>query len=382
MWIEKRSYINRFTRTLRELRYRIQKKINEILALYKRFNVGFPAGLENSIEEYLRANKSDSKIRTLREAYEYNCSPLNSDDGNIKKELDDYCKNFNLPSFQLAELNNVHLRSRNFYLIDSKREKIFLQSVNDEKRINHILGGEAFKKFKTNKKEGAYFLGFDRFSEKYYYHWMIEALPRFLALDYLPEDVKIIMPRKISDYAMATLKLMGIDQNRCVYFDNQDWELETCYFATKPYGWMFSSETEIKEVAKRLKDNVDRKKDVNYPKKFYVSRAKCKWRVLPNQDEIEDYLTERGYTVIYAEDHSMEEKISIFRNATDIVANDGGGCSNLIFCEPGTKVTMIYDKDMYDSSMWVLCNCFKLKMNSTSHFKGEALDIEKLESVL
>lgn len=53
----------------------------------------------------------------------------------------------------------------------------------------------------------------------------------------------------------------------------------------------------------------------DYSTKVYLSRRKIKGRRLINEEEIEFFFVTKGYQIIYAEDHTMDEQINIAANA-------------------------------------------------------------------
>jgi hypothetical protein len=66
-------------------------------------------------------------------------------------------------------------------------------------------------------------------------------------------------------------------------------------------------------------------------------------RVFTVSDELllEEYFYSLGYKVISPGDYSVEEQIGIFSSSTVIAGAGGSGMSNLLFCGPETRVTLI-----------------------------------------
>jgi capsular polysaccharide biosynthesis protein len=79
------------------------------------------------------------------------------------------------------------------------------------------------------------------------------------------------------------------------------------------------------------------------PKRIYVSRslsalARPDYRVMRNQQEIERWLSSRGFTIIYPEILSFAAQMRIFYNAQYIVGPSGSGMFNILFAESPRKV--------------------------------------------
>ena len=90
------------------------------------------------------------------------------------------------------------------------------------------------------------------------------------------------------------------------------------------------------------------------PPKIYVSRRS--WihgdtsnmgtnyttrRKMMVEDQLVESLTSVGYTEVFCEQLSMEEKIRYFSNATHVIGAIGGGMCNLVFAAPSCRVTSI-----------------------------------------
>jgi capsular polysaccharide biosynthesis protein len=78
-----------------------------------------------------------------------------------------------------------------------------------------------------------------------------------------------------------------------------------------------------------------------YGKKLFISRAKALTRRILNEDEVISFLGNHGFSVVYAEDLTIEEQASIYNNAECIIAVHGANLVNVLFCNPGTKICEI-----------------------------------------
>lgn len=88
--------------------------------------------------------------------------------------------------------------------------------------------------------------------------------------------------------------------------------------------------------------NVEANSDKSY-EKIYVSRKKVKAKVMPervlvNEDEIEEYLSSKGFKVVHNEDMSWEQKIRTYSQAKVIVGPFGSGLLNAMFAPLGSTV--------------------------------------------
>ncbi len=79
-------------------------------------------------------------------------------------------------------------------------------------------------------------------------------------------------------------------------------------------------------------------------------------RALTNQDEVCTRLAARGYEIIEPGSMSLEQQIAAFRGATMVVGPSGAAMTNILFCEPGTKVVNIMGARVPDTFFWFIAN--------------------------
>jgi capsular polysaccharide biosynthesis protein len=71
---------------------------------------------------------------------------------------------------------------------------------------------------------------------------------------------------------------------------------------------------------------------------LYVSRQDAEIRRVENEEAIVEMVQRKGFSIVEAGKHSLDEQISIFRNADVVVGPHGAGLTNTMFCPPGTIV--------------------------------------------
>ena len=71
--------------------------------------------------------------------------------------------------------------------------------------------------------------------------------------------------------------------------------------------------------------------------KIYIPRGEA-IRAPFNEAEVIDLLQHDGWTIIYPERFHLRDQIAIFAQARQVCAVHGAGLTNLLWCQPGTKV--------------------------------------------
>lgn len=103
-------------------------------------------------------------------------------------------------------------------------------------------------------------------------------------------------------------------------------------------------------------------RSINTPfRKIFLSRKKSSlsplsnMRNIVNLDEVESYFAKEGFEVIVPHEYNLDQKSKIFREAKIIAGPASSGFTNLIFCQPGTKILVFgnYQRvyDLYPSSL-------------------------------
>jgi capsular polysaccharide biosynthesis protein len=77
-------------------------------------------------------------------------------------------------------------------------------------------------------------------------------------------------------------------------------------------------------------------------RKLYVSRKKADKRRILNEEALLEIVTANGFETVFLEDLHIAMQAGLFNKACCIVAPHGAGLTNLLFCEPGTRVMEIF----------------------------------------
>lgn len=91
-------------------------------------------------------------------------------------------------------------------------------------------------------------------------------------------------------------------------------------------------------------------KDLKPHRKIVVLRPGAKTRRITNSDEL--LLALKGWETVDLAKMTIREQMKTFAEATHIVAAHGAGLVNLLWCNPGTKVIEIQDKNMIHKKVY------------------------------
>ncbi len=193
-----------------------------------------------------------------------------------------------------------------------------------------------------------------------YFHWMVDVLPRLEILqrqgiDWAEIDSFVVNSCQ-SAFQRQTLEILGIPQHKILESDRhphiQAEQLIVPSFASH-MGWLSGHGLKFLREA-FLTKAMALYGGTNYPERIYISRAKAKYRKIFNEPELMDVLSQYGFISVCLESMNFLEQVTLFARAKAIVAPHGSGLTNLIFCNPGTKVVEIFSPHYIRQYFWVI----------------------------
>ena len=120
--------------------------------------------------------------------------------------------------------------------------------------------------------------------------------------------------------------------------------------------------TEYIKIIERIKNNVPIGSDCFGS--LYFSRTKYSKgsRKEYGEREIERAFKRAGYTIVYPEDHSLEEQLQMVQNCTSFAATEGSVSHLSVFCKPGTNVILINKANYLNFHQVMINECANLNV--------------------
>jgi capsular polysaccharide biosynthesis protein len=88
--------------------------------------------------------------------------------------------------------------------------------------------------------------------------------------------------------------------------------------------------------------NTEYLKITSSKKRIYITRKLAKSRRLLNEEEILNFLQLYSFESVISELMSVEEQAVLFSQSEIIISPYRSGLTNLVFCQPGTKVIELF----------------------------------------
>ncbi|RFP62212.1 MAG: DUF563 domain-containing protein [Limnothrix sp. CACIAM 69d] len=92
------------------------------------------------------------------------------------------------------------------------------------------------------------------------------------------------------------------------------------------------------------------------PKYLYLSRSEARYRRVLNDEQVQESLKNLGFASISLGELSICQQANLLAGAEVVVAPHGAGLTNLVFCQPGTKVLEIFPHRYRQQYYWALAN--------------------------
>jgi len=198
-----------------------------------------------------------------------------------------------------------------------------------------------------------------------YFHWMFDVLPRIELLRCSKIDLANIDWFIVNDNNLTfheeTLDILGIPKNKLLKIDRHAHIKATKLVVPSFPGtiaWMPKWACDFLRSEFLTKRAIEKSEKIE---RIYISRRNATNRRIINEDEVINFLSKFGFQAIFLESMSIAEQVSLMANAKVVIASHGSGLTNIVFCEPKTKVIEIFSPSYVYPCYWLVSNLVNLE---------------------
>lgn len=198
---------------------------------------------------------------------------------------------------------------------------------------------------KSNKKtyfDEAIFIG----DSSSWYHFIIEYLPRYLAIPVAMRNLPTIVSKNIPKQFVELLSLLGF--SKLVSTDLME-EIETGQLVSiidfrfeNPFDFT-ARRKDLLLLQKLFREIEFPENRIQHRKRIFILRPDNLFRRMENTAEVVRKLEQFNFEAIYPERLNFIEQLSIFQSAEIVVGQSGAALTSLIFCDPKVKVFELGD---------------------------------------
>lgn len=234
-----------------------------------------------------------------------------------------------------------------------------------------------------------------------YFHWMFDVLTKLRMLETSTEKIdRFVINRgkyyspEACRYQDESLRLLGIPKEKVIECTE-----ETNIQASKLIVSSMAGYTAYvpKDACDYIRNTFLHKLALNpvkKRKKIFITREDAVHRRLLNESEVYKELKNYGFEFVNLYHLSFEEKIKVFHSAEIVVSSHGAGLTNIIFCEPGTKVIELFTPTYKIPCFHTISSYMNLdyyyiigekveeKKNRSTHSDPILINVEKLKKTL
>jgi capsular polysaccharide biosynthesis protein len=177
-----------------------------------------------------------------------------------------------------------------------------------------------------------------------YFHWMLDVLPRIGMGSYYAANAKMYISQKL-EFQRTSLQELGFCNDDVVVAADDLSPMVKANELVIPCQQYTIGYPPSDQAIDFLRSSYLHKAavlDVKLPKRFYLTRRKAKFRRVLNEQDLVEVFTRFRIELVDDTELSFIAGVKLFADAELILAQEGSGLANLVFCEPGTKFLEIF----------------------------------------
>lgn len=306
-------------------------------------------------------------------------------------------KNEKTPVIYKYSLENVYVSSESVVFDKSKKiiYELYEYSLQDKYKKQNICGDLSLNKFpppggllasfkkkiflsakttvsRFKKFHGNYLLITDERANNNFYHWINEALLRYIALDKNLKTTKILLSTECyqNEYVKNSLKALSIDKKNILLIPKgKIFFVEKLTVVTPAmFSPGFNHYLLMIKLKNKLLNYYKNKLTLNLGNKIYMSREKSKNRKIINEAHVLNLLDKYGFKKINAEDFTLIELISIMYHTKYFISMVGAGLTHMMFMEKKGFVLELIHKKFISRTCSIWGNGYKMKFSGLHYY--------------
>lgn len=184
-----------------------------------------------------------------------------------------------------------------------------------------------------------------------YGHWLLEELPRLLALEETGFDR--LIAHAVRPYALDALHVRGVERTVVPLVRYAHFACETLIVPPLRETPTWLELSRVREFAATVV-HAGHALSVAEPRalgsvgageRVYVSRRLARRRRVVNEEELWARLEALRFVRVDLEDLGWAEQIALFQRARSVVSPHGAGLANVVFCTPGTRIVELFHRE-------------------------------------
>jgi capsular polysaccharide biosynthesis protein len=195
---------------------------------------------------------------------------------------------------------------------------------------------------------------------KNYFHWILECLPRILALRSAGITLPLLLPEHLYKIPYIRESLADLNIPTFKYNFRQTVKVNRLFMPSHDSPCAFDRDY-LKSVVNTYQ-TIDQPQLSVPSRKIYISRKDAGKRKVANEAELIPVLKEAGFECVQLEKLSFKAQRELMTETAVLLSIHGAGLANLIFMQLGSKVVELHaDVDRYNSCFYHLAEAVGMK---------------------
>lgn len=198
-----------------------------------------------------------------------------------------------------------------------------------------------------------------------YSFWITSSLHRLIMLQQSGKDFTLLYPEAWDSIPYVTESLKAF-RNLKIYKIPTGFHVQVPHLLmpeVRPFTACFDG-SELQTVKNYMTAHIPVEFLTKpYPTKVYITRNKAKYRKVQNEQEVIDFLSPQGFSVIDFDDLSFWEQVALMKEVKEFVSIHGAGMANLVFAQTQIHVIELLHKfttpKTYRFVFWILVTLLK-----------------------
>lgn len=231
----------------------------------------------------------------------------------------------------------------------SKRGPLFLGDVSTRNVVS-----QSYLDFSQRGSEQIdYVFPLVPFYNQYYYHWIVEYLPKLRALEKYEQETgiepDILIPADPPSFVTESLSLLGYGPDRWREWypggHSVDQLIVTNHRIHSMNSGFLHSLSDYYWLRKQMKSGI--KSTSQASRKIYISRQRAdRGRKVLNYGQVTEELESRGFEPLIMESLPLAEQIAIMMESDVIIGPHGAGLVNMIFSDKPKTIELLPENDL------------------------------------
>ena len=195
-----------------------------------------------------------------------------------------------------------------------------------------------------------------------YFHWMTDVLGRIFIIEKQIQKNPILLPSdfKNHNFIMVTLEILNIPYK--LFEIEKKYIINNLVIPSRTAEVGNYNKNFIHEISNQLLKHISLNSSNENIKKIWLSRENQSRRRLKNENELKEFLSNKGYTCIQPDKLNVLEQINLFKNAESIISTHGAALTNIMFMNQNSKVLEIRNnRDLNNNAFFALASEFELE---------------------